>query len=475
MEMDNHLLTKTNILLALSLGATCSCTKKENTDKPNIVFVFADDLGYGDIGCYGQRLIQTPNIDQMAREGILLTDFYSGSPVSAPSRYNLLTGRDAGNAYIRHNMNVLPMGQMPVREEEVTIAEYLKEAGYVTGAFGKWSLGAPGNSGDPQTQGFDHFFGYYCQCYAHNYYPEILWRNGDTIKLKNETIPVHVNYIDYPLSYATRKVEYSEEIIFDDAIAFIENNKDKPFFLYYATQLPHSNGEAPPDERFEVPDWGIYSDSSWTPVEKGYASMVTMLDKHVGEIRDKLEEMGIANNTLIIFTSDNGGTKFAARFRSNGELRGRKRDLYEGGIRVPFVACWPGRIKKGSVNDTPAITYDLLATFCEIAGLEELVPTDGISLVPLLTEGKTTEKRPLYWEFYEGVNAPLQALRYGNWKIIRFNFNDPDKQIVEMYDVFSNPEETINLADEYPDLVSELLSMMEAEHQPYPHLRVPQR
>jgi arylsulfatase A len=475
MEMDNYLLTKTNILLALSLGTLCSCANKENTEKPNIILVFADDLGYGDIGCYGQKLIQTPNIDQMAREGVLLTDFYSGSPVSAPSRYNLLTGKHAGNAYIRHNMNVLPMGQMPIKEEEVTIAEYLSKAGYVTGAFGKWSLGAPGNSGDPQKQGFDHFFGYYCQCYAHNYYPEILWRNGDTIRLKNETVPVHVNYIDYPLSYATRKVEYSEEILLDEAIGFIEDNRNNPFFLYYATQLPHSNGEAPPDERFEVPDWGIYSDSLWTPVEKGYASMVTMLDKHVGEIREKLEEMGIANNTLIIFTSDNGGTKFAARFSSNGELRGRKRDLYEGGIRVPFVACWPGRIKEGSVNDTPAITYDLLATFREIAGLEELVPTDGISLVPLLTGGETIKKRPLYWEFYEGVNAPLHALRYGNLKTIRFNFNDPDKQIVEMYDLESNPEETINLADEDPDLVSELLSMMKAEHQPYPHLRVPQR
>jgi arylsulfatase A len=359
------------------------------------------------------------------------------------------------------------MGQLPMPDEEITIAKYLKEAGYTTAAFGKWSLGAPGNSGDPLKQGFDHFFGYYCQCYAHNYYPEILWRNGDTVRLNNETVPVHVNYIDYPLSYATKKVEYSEEIIFEDAIEFIENNKNNPFFLYYATQLPHSNGEAPPDERFEVPDWGIYADSLWTPIEKGYASMVTMLDKHVGLIRNKLDELGIAENTLVIFTSDNGGTKFAAKFNSNGAFRGRKRDLYEGGIRMPFVAYWPGRIGQGRVSNTPAITYDLMPTFCDIAGLENPPQTDGASLLPLFNNTRIPEDRPLYWEFYEGRNAPLQALRSDEWKMIRFNFLDPENEIVELFNLNDDPNETINLAEENPDKVTEMIARMNNEHKTY--------
>ena len=460
-------LLKNNLLLFLVIGAGVSCKGPENANQPNIILIFADDLGYGDLGCYGQDQIQTPHIDQMAQEGILFTDFYSASPVCAPSRYNLLTGKHAGNAYIRHNMNILPMGQMPIPDEEITIAEYLKEAGYATAAFGKWSLGAPGNSGDPLKQGFDHFFGYYCQCYAHNYYPEILWRNGDTVSLKNETVPVHVNYIDYPLSYATKKVEYSEEIIFKDAIEFIENNKNSPFFLYYATQLPHSNGEAPPDERFEVPDWGIYADSLWTPIEKGYASMVTMLDKHVGLIRNKLDELGIADNTLVIFTSDNGGTKFAAKFNSNGAFRGRKRDLYEGGIRMPFIAYWPGRIGHGTVSKTPAITYDLMPTFCEIAGLEKPLQTDGVSLLPLFSNTRIPEDRPLYWEFYEGTNAPLQALRSDEWKMIRFNFLDPENEIVELYNLVDDLNETINLADENPDKVTEMIARMNNEHKAY--------
>ncbi len=458
---------KNNIFLVLAVGAGTSCAGPEHADQPNIILIYADDLGYGDLGCYGQKLIQTPHIDQMAQEGILLTDFYSASPVCAPSRYNLLTGKHAGNAYVRHNMNILPMGQMPIPDEEITIAEYLKEAGYATAAFGKWSLGAPGNSGDPLKQGFDHFFGYYCQCYAHNYYPEVLWRNGDTVRLNNETVPVYVNYIDYPLSYATKKVEYSEEIIFEDAIEFIENNKNNPFFLYYATQLPHSNGEAPPDERFEVPEWGIYTDSLWTPIEKGYASMVTMLDKHVGLIRNKLDELGIAGNTLVIFTSDNGGTKFAAKFNSNGAFRGRKRDLYEGGIRVPFVAYWPGRIAHGRISNTPAITYDLMPTFYEIAGLEKPPQIDGVSLLPLFNNTRKPEDRPLYWEFYEGRNAPLQALRSDEWKMIRFNFLDPENEIVELFNLNDDPNETINLTEDNPDKVSEMIARMNNEHKTY--------
>lgn len=443
--------------------------KEYKIRQPNIVLVFVDDLGYGDLGCYGQELIRTPNIDRMAEEGIRFTDFYSASPVCAPSRYSLITGKDAGSAFIRHNINVLPWGQLPIPDEEITIAELLKEAGYVTAAMGKWSLGSIHNSGDPLMQGFDHFFGYYCQCYAHNYYPEMLWRNKDTVRLRNETIPVEVNYVDYPLSYATKKVEYSAEIIFDEALDFIENNREDPFFLYFASTLPHSNGEAPPDERFEVPDWGVYADSSWLPHEKGYASMVSMLDRQMGRFMKKLRELGLDNNTLLIFTSDNGPTKFAEIFESAGELRGRKRDLYEGGIRVPFVAWWPGTIPAGQVTDLPSSTVDLMPTFSELAGTGVPETAGGISLLPALKGERIQDTGALYWEFYEGDRSPKQAVRSGDWKLIRFRFYEPGKEEVELYNLKNDIRETTNIAGTNPEKVKELINIMEHEHKEYPN------
>jgi arylsulfatase A len=470
LQMKSSIIFSSTVITAVFLS---SCKQQPEIARPNIILVFADDLGYGDVGCFGQQVIKTPNIDNMASEGIKLTRFYSAFPVCAPSRSSLMTGKHAGESYIRHNMNVLPMGQMPLRPDDFTVAELLKEQGYATAAFGKWSLGAPGNSGDPQKQGFDDFFGYYCQCYAHNYYPEILWKNGDTIRLSNETVPVKVNYIDYPLSYATKKVEYSADIIFDEAKVFIENNNENPFFLYYATALPHSNGEAPVDEKFEIPDWGIYGDTltypDWTPQERGYAAMVTLLDKQVGEIRAMLDELGIAENTLLIFTSDNGATKFAARFNSNGNLRGRKRDLYEGGIREPFVACWPGKIKQGTESNIPATTYDLMATFADISGYSNPFHSNGSSLVPLLTRLETPEQRPLYWEFYEGKNAPVQAVINDEWKLVRFRFDDEHGQFVELYNLNSDEGETNNIAENNPDKVAELIRIMNDQHTVYEH------
>lgn len=438
-----------------------------NLKRPNIILIYADDLGYGDLGCYGQTLIQTPNLDRMAKEGIQLTRFYTASPVCAPSRCSLMTGKHGGHSYVRNNANVLPMGQIPIPEEEFTIAELLKTNGYNTGGFGKWSLGAPDNSGDPLRQGFDYFFGYYCQCYAHNYFPEILWRNKDTVRLKNETVPVKVNFIQYPLSYAIKKVEYSPNVIFDDAMKFIEQNRENPFFLYYATTLPHSNGEAPKEEQFEILDWGIYKDMPWTPQEKGYAAMISLLDKQVGDLIQKLKELGIAENTLIVFTSDNGPTNFAKVFISSADFKGRKTDLYEGGILEPFIAWWPDRIPPGQVSSMPAAMYDLMPTFAEVSGLPKPKTSDGRSILPTMMNKRQKPADYLYWDFYEGERNPKQAIRQGDWKLLRFNFTSKELHEIELYNLKKDPGELNNVAANNPKLVKKLVAIMDQQHTDY--------
>lgn len=453
-----------NLFIAAVGLLSCEQSKIE---QPNIVLVFADDLGYADLGCYGQKLIQTPNIDKMAAQGIKFTDFYAAAPVCAPSRCSLITGKHGGNAFIRSNINQMPHGQLPIPDEEITLPELLHSNGYATGAFGKWSLGAPYNSGDPLTQGFDHFFGSYCQCLAHNYYPEMIWRNKDTVFLRNETVPVEVNFIDYPLSYATKKVDYTADLYFDEAMEFIDKNKDEPFFVYFSTTLPHSNGEAPADEVFEVPDWGVYSDSAWSPVDKGYASMVTKLDTQMGLLFEKLKSLGIDKNTLVIFTSDNGPTLFAKRFNSAGQLRGRKRDLYEGGIRIPFIAWWPGKIPQNKITNTPAAMYDLMPTFCDLSGAKVPEQADGRSLLQTLLGGQQSKAEPLFWDFYEGERSPKRAVRKGNWKLIQFNCDDPNKETVELYNLRDDIGEKNNLAVDNQLLVKELSELLKQECSAY--------
>jgi arylsulfatase A-like enzyme len=372
-------------------------------------------------------------------------------------------------------MNLTEGGQLPLPDKEVTMAELLQKAGYTTSAIGKWSLGTPGNEGNPMKQGFDHFFGYYCQCMAHNYYPELVWRNRDTVKLSNKTVPVQVNWADFPLSYATEKVENSALLALEEALVFIENNREAPFFLYYASTLPHSNGEAPPDERFEVPGWGIYTDSLWTPVDKGYASMVSLIDSQMASILDKLEQLEIDEHTLVIFTSDNGPTKFAARFNSSGPYRGRKRDLYEGGIRVPLIAWWPGQISSGRESSEIAASYDLFATICDAAGIQDPVQGDGRSLLPHWRGEDEGGREFLYWEIWEGPNAPKQAVRVGNWKLIAHFFPHPDKRYVELYNLKQDPGEMNNLADMFPEKVMELKKILAREHEPYVHSAIAAR
>lgn len=436
-------------------------------NKPNIILVFADDLGIGDLGCYGQTMTQTPNIDRMAKEGIRFTNFYSGAPVSSPSRCNLLTGMHAGHAEIRHNANDPIHGQIPITDEAFTMAEMLKTKGYTTGCFGKWGLGAPGNSGDPLKQGFDEFFGYFCQCYAHNSFPDKLWHNYDTIFLKNEIVPVKVNFIDYPLSYSKKKIDFAPDIYFSEALDFIDKHQKEPFFLYYATTLPHNNGEAPANEKHEVKDLGIYKNNDWTDLEKGYAAMVTLLDTQMGQLFDKLKKQGIDKNTIVIFTSDNGASFNSPNMKNNSDFRGRKSTLFEGGIREPLIVRWPGKIKASSKSEKPCTTYDIMPTFAEIIGTKIPVKIDGRSFLSTLKGKKQKLNNFLYWEYYSGDRSPMQAIRQGDWKLFRFNFLNPEKQEFELYNLKTDPLEKNNVALKYPHVVKELQMTLDKEHEPY--------
>jgi len=448
------------------------CTSPETEDqKPNIIFIMADDLGYGDLGCYGQEIIKTPNLDQMAADGIMFTQHYAGSTVCAPSRCSLMTGLHMGHAEVRGNKQAKtkPFGQYPLSERAVTVASLLKNAGYKTAMIGKWGLGNAGGSGDPANQGFDYYYGYLDQVLAHNYYPEYLLRNGKKEMLRNE-----VKYLpkeDWHRglgSYSTGKVDYSHDLFTEDALRFIEENKKNPFFLYLPFTIPHDNGEAIIGERMEIPDFGIYSEMDWDSDQKGYAAMISRMDRDVGAILQKLKDEGIDENTLVIFTSDNGpemNYAFAQNFDSNGVYRGGKRDIYEGGIREPFIARWPGNVSPGTISDHISAFWDFLPTACEIAGVGVPENTDGISYLPtLLGKDMQAEHDYLYWEYYG--KGGKKAVRKGQWKaVVNDLFNDPDSP-VELYDLETDPGETKNLTDQYPELVSELDSIMEAASSP---------
>ncbi|MBL7113582.1 MAG: sulfatase-like hydrolase/transferase [Bacteroidales bacterium] len=318
----------------------CKESVKEPT-KPNIIYIMADDMGYADAGCYGSAKISTPNLDLLAAEGMRFTDHYAGTSVCAPSRCVLMTGMHTGHAAVRGNKEADPYGQFSIPDETVTVAELLKEAGYATGLFGKWGLGVENTPGDPQNQGFDQFFGYYCQVHAHNSYPEYLFHNGEKVMLDNEVVyDPQESWTRGLGSYAIKKVDYSNDLIKEKAMAFIDQHKENPFFLYLAVTMPHDNGEALDGEHLEIPDLGVYADSTWNLNDQRYAAMISRLDSYIGELLAKLNDLGINNNTLILFTSDNGGFRHSD-LQHNGELRGIKRDLFEGGVRVPLLARWP--------------------------------------------------------------------------------------------------------------------------------------
>ena len=447
-------------LSGLSLSQLTGCGRRSGR-KPNIIFIMADDLGFGDLGCYGQEKVRTPHIDRLAAEGMRFTDHYAGSTVCAPSRCSLMTGLHTGHTYIRGNRAVQPEGQHPIPADSVTVARLLQEAGYATGATGKWGLGPPGSQGDPINQGFEYFYGYNCQREAHFYYPEHLWENDRKIILEENR--------------DGGKEIFSHDLIAGKTLDFIRRNSDHPFFLYVPFTIPHAEIVVPEDSLAEyrgafpeTPYVGSHYGSHETP-RAAFAGMVTRMDRDVGRIRALLEELGIAEDILIIFTSDNGphleGGHDPRFFESSGPLRGFKRDLYEGGIRVPMVAWWPGTIAAGTLSDHPSAFWDFLPTACDIAGTDPPTEGDGISFLPeLLGEGGQREHEHLYWEFHE--QGRKQAVRMGHWKGVRLNvLSDPDGP-VELYDLDNDIAEEHDISALYPDIVQEVRQIMTEAHAP---------
>lgn len=444
--------------------------------QPNFIFIMADDLGYGDLGCYGQQLIETPRLDRMAREGMRFTQAYAGCTVCAPSRSVLMTGRHMGHTYVRGNAS-RDMSIQSLRTEDQTVAELLKSAGYDTALCGKWGLGhdTPGNTGLPNDQGFDFFFGYLNQVHAHNYYPEFLWRNKQKQPLRNRVERVGSGYGGFVGGYATKRLDYSHDLVCDEALKFVREHQQGPFFLYLALTIPHANNEGAraTGNGQEVPDFGIYADRDWSEQDKGQAAMITRMDGDIGRLLDELAQLGIDQQTLTIFTSDNGpheeGGHDTERFQPSGPLRGMKRDLYEGGIRLPFIVHWPNTTPANSHSDHITYFGDVMATAADLAGVPKPAGIDSISIVPEIT-GKHDQQQDheyLYWEFYE--RGGKQAVRAGKWKAIRVPMFTGK---TELFDLSQDIGETRNLANQYPDVVKRLKKMMDAAHQPHPNWQV---
>lgn len=454
---------------ALALGAPSS-------GAPNIIFVLADDLGYGDLGAYGQEKIKTPRLDRMAAEGIRFTQHYSGSPVCAPARAVLMTGLHSGHVSVRGNAQWEgpEMGQEPLQPEETTIAEALQESGYRTGLFGKWGLGNLGTPGEPTLRGFDTYFGYLDQILAHNYFPEYLLRDGEKVMLDNEVVYQSKDSWHKGLgSHSTKQVDYSHDLIMEGALEFIEESRAEPFFLYLTLTIPHDNGEAPEGFRMEVPTLEPYADEQWDRESKAYASMITRMDRDVGRLLDLLDQLDLAENTVVFFSSDNGplgGQTFTERFDSSGGLRGGKRDLFEGGIRVPLIARWPGSIESARISDHVSAFWDFFPTACELAGVAAGGQGDGISFAPELLGGEQRSHESLYWEFpitWIGAGHGFQvAARMGKWKGIRVDLlNDPDAP-VQLYNLEKDPAESRDVAALHPEVVARIRAIMETSHRP---------
>lgn len=441
-------------------------------EKPNIIFIMADDLGYGDLGCYGQEKIKTPQLDKMADEGMRFTDFYAGNTVCAPSRYSLMTGKHPGHAHVRGNFEVGAwhsfLGQLPIPEEDITLFDILKKEGYKTAAYGKWGLGRAESSGAPDRNGVDDFYGYNCQRQAHSYYPyylegnrgEKLWLGGNDRK--------------------DGGMHYSHDLITEKAMDFLKENKDRPFFLYLPYTLPHTP--------FMVPELGIYDNENWDVNLKKQAAMISRLDRDVGRILNLLKTLGIDENTIVFFTSDNGAHGDGGTvdfFNACGPLRGRKTDLYEGGIRIPMIVRWPGKVSGGTTSDHAAAFWDIMPTFAEIAnGQLPAQNTDGISFLPELLGKKQSTHEFLYWEYYntdyqwtpdfETTQHQLksQAVRMDEWKAVRHNLRKDfrneavDFAPVELYNLDNDISESNNLAEKHPELAKKMLNVMNTEHEP---------
>ena len=447
----------------VSNSATCagqdsaSETSVSEKGQPNVIYILADDLGFGDLSCYGQQKFETPNIDSLARNGLLFTQHYSGSTVCAPSRCSLMTGLHTGHSVVRGNAEVQPEGQKPMPADTFTVAHLMQKAGYRTGVFGKWGLGSPGSASEPLKMGFDRFYGFNCQRIAHNYYPAFLW-NDD----KRELLFGNV---------AEQRNEYAPDLIQDQALKFIQENKERPFFLYYAAIQPHADMVAP--ERYMEKHRGKYGKE--TPYQgnryraepeprAAFAGMVNVLDDYVGDLVSELEKLGIADNTLIIFTSDNGphieGGHDPEYFDSNGNQRGVKRDLYEGGMHVPMIASWPAAIKAGSTSDHVSAFWDFLPTMAAMTGQKLPNKTDGVSMLPtLLGQPNQPVHDYLYWEFPSRKGRI--AIRKGKWKAVRYEASVDPNSPLELYDLSADPAEENNVAAANPETVSAMRILLE--------------
>ncbi|HWB83191.1 MAG TPA: arylsulfatase [Bryobacteraceae bacterium] len=411
--------------------------------KPNILFILADDLGYGDIGCYGQKKIVTPNIDRLATQGVRFTDCYAGSTICAPSRCSLMTGMHSGHGRIRGNEH------SPLLASDLTVAQVLQRANYHTGIIGKWGIGDIGTEGMPNLKGFDESYGYIDQTYAHTYYPQIMW-NNTTEQVIGPNLGQHHTW--------------SPDLLTEHAISFIDRNRSTPFFLYLAHTLPHANNQLGSDtgNGMEVPNDKPYTDRPWPQVEKNFAAMVTYLDTHVGKVLAQLQKNGLEENTLVFFASDNGphseGGHDPKFFSSAGPFRGIKRDLYEGGIRVPMIARWPGKVPVGVTSDFPWAFWDFLPTAAELAGVSPPAGVDGMSVLPTLLGHSQKPHDYLYWESYE--KGFQQAVRLGNWKGVRTQAGASP----ELYDLKHDISEKTNVAAAHPDVVAQMEKIMTAAH-----------
>ncbi len=479
-------------LLVLS-GVLLACAERnaaaaEPARRPNIVFLLADDLGYGDLGCYGQKKLRTPNLDRLAAGGMRFTQHYAGNAVCAPSRCVLLTGLHPGHAFIRNNREVQPEGQVALPQNTVTLPRLLQRAGYATGAFGKWGLGAPGSSGDPLKQGFDRFFGYNCQRRAHNYYPTNLWDNERRIALNNPDFSAHqklpagadARAIQSYASYAGK--DYAPDLIAEQARQFIRQNQARPFFLFCPTTVPHLALQVPEDSLAEYlgkwPEEPYRGANGYLPhraPRAAYAAMVTRMDRDFGRLIGLVRELGLEQNTVFVFASDNGplydqlGGTDCDFFESAGPLSGRKGSLSEGGVRVPLLVSWQGRIAPGTQSARVTGFEDWLPTLLQLAGTGESTPKgiDGISFAPTLL-GQTQAERPYLYREFTGYGGQ-QSVRLGNWKLLRENMlpggkATPPPLRTRLFDLGQDPQESNDVSALHPDIVARLELLMRQQH-----------
>lgn len=426
-------------------------------EKPNLIWVMADDLGYGELGCYGQTVIRTPNLDRMAREGLRFTHFYAGATVCAPSRSVLMTGLHHGHTRVRGNAGKQNPLAQALRPGDTTVADVLKGAGYATALIGKWGLGDAGAAecGLPRKHGFDTFFGYLNQVHAHNHFPDFLWRNEERVPLPNVIKPVG----DVGAGYATDPKVYADDLFAEESLKYVREHKDQPFFLFWSPVVPHANNERTGalKDGAEVPDYGPYAPEAWPNPDKGQAAMITRLDGYVGRLLDELKALGIAERTLVIFTSDNGphneSNHNLKRFEPSGPYSGIKRSLTDGGIRVPCLVWWPGKVKAGGVTDHVAYFGDWLATAAQLAGAQAPVGLDSVSFAPtLLGEQGQGAHEFLYWEFHEG-GFRQAALYQGRWKGIR---KGKPEAPVALYDQLGDVAETNDVAGLHPEIAQKI-------------------